>query len=142
MQFLIVFLLIVSSFGLDHNVEEPTESEKPTRNGRILNFFSVVRFPNNACSGGNSLNGTCYSSEECSSKGGSNSGSCAGGYGVCCTCKFKSYFINIFNVCYVLQFNWVVDKRPLKIAPISNRTVKKSVNAGSKCANAATTFVN
>ena len=28
-----------------------------------------------------------YSSEECSNKGGSNGGSCASGFGVCCTCK-------------------------------------------------------
>lgn len=26
-------------------------------------------------------------SDECSSRGGTNSGSCASGYGVCCTCK-------------------------------------------------------
>ena len=52
-----------------------------------VNFFSVVRFPNNVCSGG-SLNGTCYSAEECTSRGGVNDGSCAGGYGVCCTCMY------------------------------------------------------
>ena len=53
-----------------------------------MNLFSVVRFPNNVCAGGN-LNGTCYSAEECSSRGGVNGGSCAGGYGVCCTCKYQ-----------------------------------------------------
>ena len=53
-----------------------------------MNLFSVVRFPNNVCAGGN-LNGTCYSAEECTSRGGVNGGSCAGGYGVCCTCKLK-----------------------------------------------------
>ena len=26
-------------------------------------------------------------SEECSDKGGTNAGSCASGFGVCCTCK-------------------------------------------------------
>ena len=26
-------------------------------------------------------------SEECSNKGGTNAGSCAQGFGVCCTCK-------------------------------------------------------
>merc|ERR1712241_145955 len=30
------------------------------------------------------MNGTCYTSEECSSKGGTASGECAEGYGVCC----------------------------------------------------------
>ena len=49
----------------------------------------MVRFKNNACTGSDasSSNGTCYSSEECSIRGGSSVGSCAGGYGVCCTCK-------------------------------------------------------
>ena len=28
-----------------------------------------------------------YFREECSSKGGTNEGSCASGFGVCCTCK-------------------------------------------------------
>merc|ERR1712241_825312 len=30
------------------------------------------------------MNGTCYTSEECASKGGTASGECAEGYGVCC----------------------------------------------------------
>merc|ERR1711944_167438 len=30
-------------------------------------------------------NGTCYTAEECSNKGGTNGGSCASGFGVCCT---------------------------------------------------------
>ncbi len=55
-------------------------------------FFSpeclktLFRFNNDPCDGGN-RNGTCYTSEECDDKGGTNSGSCADGYGVCCTCK-------------------------------------------------------
>ena len=29
-------------------------------------------------------------SEECSNKGGTNEGSCASGFGVCCSCKFHT----------------------------------------------------
>ena len=29
-------------------------------------------------------------SEECSNKGGTNEGSCASGFGVCCSCKFQT----------------------------------------------------
>ena len=29
-----------------------------------------------------------YFREECSDKGGTNDGTCASGYGICCTCKF------------------------------------------------------
>ena len=50
----------------------------------------MVRFPNSVCAGNNGYNGTCYSAEECSSRGGSSGGSCANGYGVCCTCKIQN----------------------------------------------------
>ena len=35
-----------------------------------------------------SMNGTCYTPEECSSRDGVASGSCAEGYGVCCISKY------------------------------------------------------
>ena len=63
----------------------------------LVNFFSVVRFPNSVCSG-DTINGTCYSSEECSARGGTNSGSCAGGYGVCCTCEYQFCFSILYLI--------------------------------------------
>ena len=55
-------------------------------NGNNTPYFSS--FPNDPCFvDGGSKNGTCYTMEECESKGGSNAGSCAEGFGVCCTCK-------------------------------------------------------
>lgn len=52
----------------------------------LVPVFQVVRFPNDPCYvGGGSKNGTCYTAEECSNKGGNNIGSCAQGFGVCCT---------------------------------------------------------
>ncbi|CAB4068943.1 unnamed protein product [Lepeophtheirus salmonis] len=51
---------------------------------KALGIFSVVRFSNDPCSTADNTNGTCYTSEECSSRGGSSSGNCASGYGVCC----------------------------------------------------------
>ena len=54
----------------------------------------IFRFPNDPCDGNASKNGTCYTSEECSAKGGTSSGSCASGYGVCCTCNI--YINHIF----------------------------------------------
>ena len=53
-----------------------------------MSFFNIVTFPNDPCDAG-TLNGTCYTKEECSSKGGTNDGSCASGYGVCCVCKYQ-----------------------------------------------------
>jgi len=77
-----VSLAILASFC----IAEPHEEEitPGTREGKILPIFQVVKFPNDVCSG-TSRNGTCYTAEECSGKGGTNDGSCAAGFGVCCT---------------------------------------------------------
>jgi len=60
----------------------PAEESKDPK---LISTFQVVRFPNDACTGSNSRNGTCYTSQECSSKSGTSSGTCADGFGVCCT---------------------------------------------------------
>lgn len=56
-----------------------------SRDQKLISTFQVVRFPNDGCVGSNSRNGTCYTSQECSNKGGNSAGSCADGFGVCCT---------------------------------------------------------
>merc|ERR1712223_1753948 len=55
------------------------------REGKFLSMFNIVRFPNDHCDAGGSRNGTCYTKEECENKGGTEDGSCASGYGVCCS---------------------------------------------------------
>eukprot|EP00095_Tigriopus_kingsejongensis_P011401 maker-scaffold68_size422247-snap-gene-3.20 protein:Tk11401 transcript:maker-scaffold68_size422247-snap-gene-3.20-mRNA-1 annotation:"PREDICTED: uncharacterized protein LOC100905950" len=40
---------------------------------------------NSPCVGNDGKNGTCYTLDECQSKGGRNGGSCASGFGQCCT---------------------------------------------------------
>jgi len=54
--------------------------------GKTLSLFSIVQFPNQQCTGASSSTtyGTCYTSSECSAKGGSADGNCAAGFGVCC----------------------------------------------------------
>lgn len=52
---------------------------------KAIGIFNIVKFPNDLCiSDSTTQNGTCYTSEECSSRNGVASGSCADGYGVCC----------------------------------------------------------
>ena len=51
---------------------------------RFLSLFTIVSFKNDACTSSGGTNGTCYSSNDCSSLGGSASGTCASGFGVCC----------------------------------------------------------
>jgi len=55
----------------------------PQEQGRGLSLFNVVKFQNDLCSG-SKKNGTCYTKQECESKGGTESGDCAQGFGVCC----------------------------------------------------------
>lgn len=61
-----------------------------------------------------------FSREECSNKGGTNSGSCAEGFGVCCTCKLHSYFndVNFADVLW-FQLRLDVEAHPVKIIPTS-----------------------
>merc|ERR1711892_100473 len=54
-----------------------------SRNGKLLNVLNIVRFPNDACTSG-ATSGVCYTASECTSLGGTSSGSCASGFGVCC----------------------------------------------------------
>merc|ERR1719510_798904 len=57
-----------------------------TRNGRVFSLFSIVQFPNLRCTSSTSSTtyGTCLTSSECSTNGGSSDGNCAAGFGVCC----------------------------------------------------------
>ncbi|XP_023328971.1 uncharacterized protein LOC111701784 isoform X2 [Eurytemora carolleeae] len=54
-----------------------------TGDGRLFSLFTIVQFKNMGCVSGN-FTGTCMTSSECISCGGSGSGSCAAGFGVCC----------------------------------------------------------
>jgi hypothetical protein len=42
------------------------------------------------CTSDSTRNGTCYTAEECDNKGGTSSGSCADGYGVCCISMYPN----------------------------------------------------
>jgi len=65
----------------------PTEQNALNRSQddpRFLSLFTIVSFKNDPCVSGTGSNGTCYSTSDCSSLGGTASGSCASGFGVCC----------------------------------------------------------
>ena len=56
-----------------------------SRNDKLLNVFNIVKFPNDGCNSTSGAYGVCYTATECTSLGGLSSGSCASGFGVCCT---------------------------------------------------------
>jgi len=80
-------LLTIQLVVCDEWIQEKNAINATTdaRSGRFLSLFSVVRFANSFCYGSNGLNGTCLTSAECASYGGTAAGSCASGFGVCCT---------------------------------------------------------
>jgi len=70
----------------------------------IGGLFTVVQFPNDACTTDDSLSpvGTCLTSSECTTKGGTASGQCAAAFGVCClitesTCSSSAVTISHNN---------------------------------------------
>ena len=72
-----------------------------TRHGRFLNLFSVIRFSNTPCSTRLGLNGTCYTEKQCSERAGMAQGTCAGGFGVCCTFSTKCGGTTMENSTYL-----------------------------------------
>merc|ERR1711971_825311 len=88
---LIVAILVCSSRAEESNREE-----------KVLPIFQVVKFPNDVCKG-TSRNGTCYTAEECSTKGGTNDGSCASGFGVCCIFALSCGGSASENQTYIVQ---------------------------------------
>merc|ERR1712018_1062097 len=61
------------------------------KNERAFSLFSVVSFENAPCVSSSGLtgsgvnrNGTCYTTTECTDEGGTASGNCASGFGICC----------------------------------------------------------
>eukprot|EP00094_Tigriopus_californicus_P004914 TCALIF_04732-PA protein Name:"Protein of unknown function" AED:0.27 eAED:0.27 QI:0/0.5/0.57/0.85/0.5/0.57/7/149/231 len=64
-----------------------------SREGKVFSLFNIVKFDNDGCrssstingggSGSINRNGTCFTADECTSKGGAAAGSCAAGYSIC-----------------------------------------------------------
>lgn len=71
---------------------------------KAIGIFNVVKFPNDVCiSGSATQNGTCYTAEECSSRDGVASGTCADGYGVCCIITISCGSTSSENCTYLSQ---------------------------------------
>merc|ERR1712066_52578 len=98
--FAILTAVCVEAFEAEQVDKEKITSE--IRDGKILPIFQVVKFPNDVCEG-SSRNGTCYTAEECSTKGGSNEGACASGFGVCCVFALSCGGSASENLTYIVQ---------------------------------------
>jgi len=91
-------LLILIVATLSHALPEDIARRK-----KAIGIFNVVSFPNIGCIGSGSLNGTCYTTEECASRDGVSSGSCADGFGVCCVITLACGGTTSENCTYLSQ---------------------------------------
>merc|ERR1711953_417411 len=99
----IAFTLLLC-FNLGQTLEKPEGG----RDKRLFSLFSVVTFPNQQCTGASATStktvyGTCFSTTECTSKGGTADGNCAAGFGVCCTFLKSDCGSTVSNNCTYIQ---------------------------------------
>lgn len=64
---------------------------RPSIFGSFANGAQMVRFANTACRGDGNESGTCLTAAECERKGGTSSGPCGNGAGVCCSFKVSAF---------------------------------------------------
>ena len=95
-------------------VSAVTAETEELRGGKQLSVLNVIRFPNTACQGTGSLNGTCYTASECTSLGGAASGACASSFGVCCVFSLSCGGSTSANTSYAMvsSFSASTDSDP------------------------------
>lgn len=76
-----------------------SSSDAQFRPPSIIGITHIVRYQNTACSNADQESGTCLADAECSRRAGTNIGTCANGYGTCCSFKVRKTLIHlvIFN---------------------------------------------
>jgi len=67
-----------------------------------FSIFQIIKFENGPCVGG-TRNGTCFTKQECEDLGGTESGSCADGFGTCCSVILEAGGTSSLNQSYIVQ---------------------------------------
>ncbi|TRY62189.1 hypothetical protein TCAL_16248, partial [Tigriopus californicus] len=94
MKHFFTFALVVSVL---FTVEiSSSKLQNATRIGKVFSIFQLVSFPNDPCIGSSSRNGTCFTS-------GTTAGTCAQGFGVCCTFTIACGASTSQNCTYLVQ---------------------------------------
>eukprot|EP00096_Caligus_rogercresseyi_P009593 TRINITY_DN327_c2_g1_i2.p1 TRINITY_DN327_c2_g1~~TRINITY_DN327_c2_g1_i2.p1 ORF type:complete len:273 (+),score=4.76 TRINITY_DN327_c2_g1_i2:29-847(+) len=96
-MYFICAVLLASSLGKGLCLTEPTSK------GKIFSIFNIVKFTNTFCQGSGNRIGTCYTVEECESRGGIKSGNCASGFGLCCVISISCGGTSSDNCTYMDQ---------------------------------------
>jgi len=126
---LYVSSVLFTTIFLSSAMEDNNHQDKAlNRTGRVFSLFSIVQFPNSACSSTSSSysNGTCFTASECSSKGGSAQGNCAAGFGVCCVFSVSTSLSSVNQNCtYIVNpgypSNYVPTTQPTTVSYTINK---------------------
>merc|ERR1719370_1006683 len=87
-----------------------------------FSIFQIIKFANDPCIG-SSRNGTCFTKAECENEGGTESGSCADGFGVCCILILSDGGTTSLNQSYIVQASSTalgVGSREYTVCPCSS----------------------
>jgi len=125
------FVYLIKALSATLIMATMNKSTLEERKGRVFSLFSIVQFPNDACrsTSGTYSNGTCYTSGECSSKGGSAQGNCAAGFGVCCTFSVSATSSRVSENCtYIVNPNYPSNYAPTSTPTTVSYTINKSSN--------------
>lgn len=76
-------------------------SSQAQRVPSVLGITYIVRYQNTACSNNDQESGTCLADAECSRRAGTNIGTCANGYGTCCSFKVSLVYRENLQSCSV-----------------------------------------
>jgi len=110
------------------NGQSQNDTEQSIKSGKVFSLFSVVQFPNDECTttSGTYSNGTCITSSECSSRGGTAQGSCAAGFGVCCIYTYSDTgSIVTQNVSYLVNPSYPSNYAPTSTPATVTYTIQK-----------------
>jgi len=97
------------------------------RKKKQFSLFSVVQFPNDVCTSASSSTtiGTCYTTSECTSRGGGAEGTCAAGFGVCCVISTSECSATVStNNTYIRNPGYPTSYTPTTTGTCTN-TIKK-----------------
>jgi len=126
-MFSFTIFLVTCGFVSAFNFTEEKEN-KGERRGKAFSLFSVVQFPNEGCVTNSATydNGTCYTASECSSAGGSASGNCAAGFGVCCVFSVSASGSTISqNNSYIVNPDYPANYAPTATPAVLTYTINK-----------------
>jgi len=108
-----------------------TAMAAPNKEAKAFSLFSVVTFPNDECTTvmDPTMRGLCITAEECTDQGGTASGNCASGFGVCCFTTVTAAGEIKNNVTYIQNVGFPT--AVLGTAPVTAATRKFTVKGGA-----------